>query len=100
MDCAGSPVFVWVLSSFLLQSKHIQISIKLTGHSRMTVSVDVRLNGYFSSICWPCDILAAMSRLHSVSPNVGWDWIQPPPPHDSPWISGIGDGWMDLNVDY
>merc|ERR1712035_59525 len=90
------PVSAWVLSGysgFLPQSKDMQVGDRLIGDSKLTVGVNVSMNGCLSLRVSPATVWRPVQGVPCLSPNVSWDRLQPP--RDPQEDKRLEDGWMD-----
>ena len=95
------PVSVWVLSGysgFLPPTKDMRA--RFIGVPKLSVGVHVWVSGC-SSMCGPAMDWRPVQGVPRLSPDVCWDWLQPP--HDP--VRGISgwrwmDGWMDISFQF
>ncbi len=84
------PVSVWVpsrYSSFLLQSKHMQVG--LIGDPKLPLGGNQSMNGCLSLYVSPVMNWQLVQSVPPTSPSVSWDWLQFPPRPFSK-LSGYG----------
>ena len=90
-------VYAWVLSGYsCFPPPSNNMHVKLISDSKLTLGVSVSVDGCLSrlSLCGPVMDRRPVQGVSCLSPNDGWDRLQPP---RDPTLDSVGmkNGWMD-----